>query len=186
MALKLFINWNKQVTSHNDIICMLLPWRKDEQMMQFKRYKDVHELYKDTYDVLIQNEAQNMILLGNIIIGHKGNDKTSWRDPVNWLMATVSDVSGIQLIALMTPPHNITLYATDNIINPKAIDCLIDGLNHHAIPGVTTEKTLAELIAKEYASQFGLTFKTTMSQRIYELKAVNPDIKPIWCSSFAG
>lgn len=147
--------------------------------MQFKLYMDVHEFYNDTYDVLMRHEAQNMIPLGNIIIGHEEKDKTDWRDPVNWLMVTISDVNGIQLTAIMTPPHNITFYATDNIINPKAINCLIDGLKDHKIPGVTTEKTLAEYFAKEYTAQKGLTFKTTMSQRIYELKAVNPDIKQI-------
>ncbi|NLJ96105.1 MAG: GNAT family N-acetyltransferase [Clostridiales bacterium] len=145
--------------------------------MQFKLYRDVHEFYNDTYDVLMRHEAQNMIPLGNIIIGHEGKDKTDWRDPVNWLMATVSDANGIQLTALMTPPHNITLYATGNIINPKSINFLIDGLKDYEIPGVTTEKTLAEFFAKEYTTRKGLTFKTTMSQRIYELKTVNPDIK---------
>jgi predicted GNAT family acetyltransferase len=145
--------------------------------MKFKLYKDVHGFYNDTYDVLIRHEAQNLIPLGNIIIGHEGKDKTDWRDPVNWLMATVSDANDILLTAIMTPPHNITLYATDNLINPKAISCLIDGLKDYEIPGVITEKKLAELFAEEYTARKGLTFKITMSQRIYELKAVNPNIK---------
>lgn len=145
--------------------------------MQLKMYTNVHDFYNDTYDVLMHHEAQNMIPLGNIIIGHQGKDKTDWRDPVNWLMATVSDEKRIQLTAIMTPPHNITLYATDNIVNPNAISCLIDGLIDHEIPGVTTEKSLAEYFAKEYTVKKGLTFKITMSQRIYELEAVNPDIK---------
>ncbi len=145
--------------------------------MQFKLYMDVHEFYNDTYDVLMRHEAQNMIPLGNIIIGHMGEDKTDWRDPVNWLMATVSDANGIRLTAIMTPPHNITLYATDNIINLEAINCLIDGLEDYEIPGVTTEKNLAEYFAKKYADRKGLSFEITMNQCIYELKEVNPDIK---------
>ena len=44
--------------------------------MQYKLYTDVHEFYKDTYDALMRDEAQNMILLGNIIIGNEGKDKT--------------------------------------------------------------------------------------------------------------
>ncbi|CAM4379489.1 GNAT family N-acetyltransferase [Paenibacillus typhae] len=145
--------------------------------MQFKLYTDVHAFYKDTYDVLMRHEAQNLIPLGNIIMGHEGKDKTDWRDPVNWLMATISDDQGIQLTAIMTPPHNITLYATDNIINPEAVSCLIDGLKDREIPGVTTEKSLAEVFAKEYTLSKGITFKTVMNQRIYELTAVNPDIQ---------
>ncbi|PKM64916.1 MAG: GNAT family N-acetyltransferase [Firmicutes bacterium HGW-Firmicutes-20] len=145
--------------------------------MKLKIYTNVHEFYNDTYELLMRHEAQNMIPLGNIIIGHEGKDKTDWRDPQNWLMATVFDKSGIRLTALMTPPHNITLYATDNVINPEAISCLIDGLTVYEIPGVTTEKTLAEHFAKVYTTRKGLTFKTTMSQGIYELRTVNPDIK---------
>lgn len=149
------------------------------KLMQFKLYTDVHKFYMDTYDVLMRHEAQNLIPLGNIIIGHEGKDKTDWRDPVNWIMATVSDAMGIQLTAIMTPPHNITLYATDNIINPKAINCLLDGLKDHEIPGVTTEKALAEYFAKEYTLRKGTTFKIIMSQRIYELTAVNADIQKV-------
>jgi len=145
--------------------------------MQFRLYTDVHKFYNDTYDVLMRHEAQNMIPLGNIIIGNEGNDKTEWRDPANWFMAAISDADGIQLTAIMTPPHNITLYATDNIINPEAVNCLIDGLKDRELPGVTTEKTLAEYFAKEYTSCRGITFTTTMNQRIYELTAVNPDVQ---------
>lgn len=145
--------------------------------MQFKLYTEVREFYKDTYNELMRHEAQNMVLLGNIIIGNKGEDKTDWRDPAKWLMATVSDRNGIQLTALMTPPHNITLYATENIINHQAINCLIDALEEYELPGVTTEKTLAELFAQEYTTRKGLAFKTTMSQRIYELTAINTDVK---------
>ena len=46
--------------------------------MQFRLYTDVHEFYNDTYAVLLHDEAQNMIALGNIIIGHEGKDKTDW------------------------------------------------------------------------------------------------------------
>ena len=144
--------------------------------MKFKLYRDVHEFYNDTYDVLMRHEAQNIIPLGNIIIGHEGKDKTDWRDPVKWFMATISDAKGIQLTAIMTPPHNITLYATDNKIDSKSINCLIDGLKEHEIPGVTTEKNLAECFARNYSTQKGLTFQATMSQRIYELTAVNQDV----------
>jgi hypothetical protein len=145
--------------------------------MKFKLYTDVHEFYNDTYDVLMRHEAQNIIPLGNVIIGHEGNDKTEWRDPTNWIMATISDASDILLIALMTPPHNITLYATDNKISKEAVNCLIDGLKDREIPGVMTEKTLAEYFAREYTRRMGKTFSTTMSQRIYELTTVNPNVK---------
>ena len=110
------------------------------EIVQFKLYTNVHDFYHDTYDVLMRHEAQNMILLGNIIMGHEGKDKSDWRDPANWLMATVSDAKGIRLTALMTPPHNITLYATDNIIDSRALDCLVDALKTMKYPGSQQRK----------------------------------------------
>lgn len=147
--------------------------------MQFKMYGDVHEFYHDTYGILMRHETQNLIPLGNVIIGHEGKDKTDWRDPANWVMATVSDADGIRLTALMTPPHNITLYATDNIIRPEAINCLIDHLEGREIPGVLSEKNLAEHFAKEYTRRKGITYRIAMNQRIHELTEVNPDIPKI-------
>ena len=144
--------------------------------MQFKNYDNVHEFYAKTYDVLMRHEAQNLIPLGNIIIGYEGKDKTDWRDPVNWLMATVSDTEGIRLTAVMTPPHNLTIYATDNVINDEAIDCLIKGLANEPIPGVMAEKTLAERFAKAHLAKMNVCGKTAMEQRIYELTAVNKDV----------
>lgn len=145
--------------------------------MQFKMYTDVHEFYHAVFAVLLRHEAQNMIPLGNVIIGHAGEDKTAWRDTANWLMATVSDASGIRLTALMTPPHNITLYATDNQIDAQAIACLLDGLSGHEIPGVMSEKTLAEQFAEAYAARNNICVNAFMGQRIYELTRVNPTVK---------
>ena len=144
--------------------------------MQFKKYNNVNDFYADTYDVLMCNEAQNLIPLGNIIIGYEGKDKTGWRDTANWYMATVSDSKGIQLTAIMTPPHNITLYATDNKINDNTINCLIDGLANEPIPGVMTEKSLAERFAKAYTNKKGIGYETTFNQRVFELTGVSPNV----------
>lgn len=166
------------------------------------QYTDVSSFYEAVYDVLMQAEAQNMVLLGNLIIGYEGKDKTAWRDPAGWVMATVQDEGAILLTALMTPPHNITLYATDNRVDPRAIRCLIAGLEGHKIPGVTTELRLAEAFAREYTALHGGQVTIQMSQRIYELTAVNPEVPtlgklrllteddmhffPYWCEAFGA
>ena len=82
--------------------------------MQFSQFTNVNAFYEATHDILMRHEAQNVIPLGNIIIGNAGTDKTGWRDPAHWFMATVSAGGGTVLTAIMTPPHNLTLYATDN------------------------------------------------------------------------
>jgi len=141
--------------------------------MQFKQYTSVNDFYNATYTTLMRHEAQNMIPLGNVIIGHEGKDTNGWRNPANWYMATVGNDSGIFLTAIMTPPHNIAIYSTDNKINAAAMDVLLDGIADHPIPGVLAEKTLALCFAKTYTNRKGMKFETVMDQCIYELTEVN-------------
>lgn len=170
--------------------------------MEFKRYSCVKEFYNETYEILMRHEAQNMILLGNLIIGVEGKDKTDWRDPINWLMATVSDDGKILLTALMTPPHNLTLYSTDNELRPDAQGCLIEGLGDEKIPGVMAEKELAQTFADKYAAIKGLNCIVGTNQRIYDLEKVNLNVErkgkirpvsnkdmhflPYWLSAFSS
>ena len=92
--------------------------------IKFNLYNDIKSFYKDTCELLMRHEEQNLIPLGNIIIGYEGKDRTEWREPASWFMATVSDTAGIKLTAIMTPPYNLTLYATDNVIDSDAISRL--------------------------------------------------------------
>jgi len=147
--------------------------------MNFKQYRDVNEFYDATYDLLMTHETQNNIMLGNIVMGKAGKNKSEWRDPANWFMATIFDNIGIQLIALMTPPHGITLYARDNKIDETAIKCLVDNITDIPVPGVVAKKDIAECFAQIYSASNKMTCETAMEQRIYELTAVNLDIADI-------
>ena len=146
--------------------------------MRFHLYTDVKEFYRDTYDVFMLHEAQNVIPLGNLIIGNEGMDKTAWRDPAGWFMATVEDGAGIRVTAIMTPPYKLALYATNNECDDTALQCLIDGIRECGIsvPGVMTEKGLAERFARLFT---GGAYKITFSQRLYELLRVNPEIPAV-------
>lgn len=146
--------------------------------MLFKVYKSISDFYRDTYAVLMRHEAQNMVPLGNVIIGNEGKDKTGWRDPENWFMATVSDCGEIKLTAIMTPPHNLTLYATNNQYSDEVIASLIDGILDADIPigGVMTENGLAESFARGYCNAKGMGYQINKRQRIYELTHIDPSI----------
>ncbi|MCL2213706.1 MAG: GNAT family N-acetyltransferase [Treponema sp.] len=127
---------------------------------------------------MMRGEAQNLIPLGNLIMGNEGKDKTGWRDPALWFMATVSDKEEILLTAIMTPPYNLTLFAKDNKLNDGAVTCLIKGIAQtgNKIPGVMTENTLAEYFAGAYAKANNVQYKIKTKMRIHELVSVNPDI----------
>ena len=149
--------------------------------MKFALYDNVKTFYNDVYEVLLQNESQNMLILGNLLIGYEGKDTFDWRNADNWVMATVSNEDNIRLVALMTPPFGITLYAVDSTVDEGIVKCLVHGLLDAKIlvPSVVTEKSLAETFASIYCNIRGTTPNIAMSQRIYELRAVNPEIPKI-------
>ena len=149
--------------------------------MKFTLYDNVKAFYDDVLEILMQKEAQNMLILGNLIIGNEGADTFGWRDPVNWVMATVTDGGGIRLVALMTPPFGVTLYAVGNAADEAAVKCLANGFiaAEIPVPGVVTEKSLAEAFAVAYCSAKNITQSIAMSQRIYELRIVSPDAPKI-------
>lgn len=149
--------------------------------MLYRRYDDVQTFSRDVFPALMRHEAQNLVPLGNVLIGCAGEDKTGWRDPANWYMAAVSDGAGIRLTAVMTPPHNLTLYATDNRYDGETVACLVRGLLEAkvSVPGVMTENRLAEDFAGAYAAAKSTGYSVHKRQRIYELTEVNPAVAAI-------
>jgi len=146
--------------------------------MQFTQFTDVHAFHQAVRETLMGHEAQNVIPLGNILIGMDSTDNTGWRDPANFFMATISDQNNIVLTAIKTGDLNLAIYATDNKNDPGAIACLIENMAQldKTIPGVVAEKSLAEMFAKLYTARHNMASKINMSQRIYELTEVNPKI----------
>ena len=145
--------------------------------MTYTKYTNLKTFHQAVHNTLMTHEAQNILPLGNIRMGLQGD--TRFGTPEHWLMATVTDSTGIHLAALMTPPHNMALYATDNKINQPAIQALVKGLENTPVPGVIAEKSLAEAFAEAYTTQHKSTFTIAMSQRIYQLTQVNPAIPQV-------
>jgi len=146
--------------------------------MIYKRFFDTKEFCDSTYSILLQHEAQNTLPLGNIILGNQGGEETGWKNIKNWYMATVSDNFGkILLVAIMTPPFNITMYETNNIRNDEALNCLCDNLikeNIH-VPGVTSENNLANRFAKLYTEKKNMEYSVHKNMRIYVVDQVNKE-----------
>ena len=147
--------------------------------MTFKTYRDVHLFYRDTRAVLMRHEEKNIVTLGNILIGRRGQDTAGWRDPKNWLMAVLSDESGIRLAAVMTPPHCLTLCAADDAYSDAHLQCLSNGLAETGISigGVMAENALSEGFARHYTKARGLRYEILERQRIYQLLRVTPGLE---------
>ena len=152
--------------------------------MLYKSYDSVKSFYRDTYDILMRQEAQNLIPLGNVIIGYESEgssgDTSGWKNTALWFMAAVSDESGVLLSAIMTPPFNLTLYATDNVINDEALSRMVHGIakTDLKVPGLLTDKVLAGRFAKAWAEAKGARYSVHKNMRIHELSEVNPGIPP--------
>ena len=81
----------------------------------------------------------------------------------------------------MTPPHNLTLYATDNQIDNEALSCLIQGIagTDFSVPGILADKELAEYFARVFATYKSIKYRIHKEMRIYELVKVNHDVPVI-------
>jgi predicted GNAT family acetyltransferase len=171
-------------------------------MLKATVYSDIYQFHADTYEILLSDEVKNLIILGNLLIGTDGTDRTGWRNVDNWFMATVKNDADVILTALMTPPHNLTLYETNNVPNDEALRVLVERIaGDTAVPGVMSESGLALRFAKIYNGATKNDFKVTENQRIYALTEVNEaylrgsyvfrpaddrdmSFLPYWCNGF--
>lgn len=147
--------------------------------MKYKRFNDAKEFYNVTFSILLKHEAQNSLPLGNVVLGNNGGELSGWRNTNNWYMSIVCDnIGSILLVAIMTPPFNMTLYETDNLSNDSALDCLCKNIYEEniAVPGVTSENKLAERFAKAYTKLTDMTYNVHKNMRIYTLDKVNENI----------
>lgn len=148
--------------------------------MKYKRYSDVKEFYNDTFSILLKNELQNTLPLGNVILGNKGGEPDGWRNTKNWYMSTITDDDNtVLLTVIMTPPYNITMYETDNLPNDEALICLCDNLisQNITVPGITSENKLAERFAKVYTQKTRIYYKMRKNLRIYKLEKLSEHIE---------
>lgn len=147
--------------------------------MNIKRYFDAKEFYNAVFDVLVKHEVQNSLPLGIVALGNKGGEERGWKNVKNWYMATVLGDNGeIALVAVMTPPMNITLYEADNVPNEQALNCLCENIlkEEVTVAGVTAKDDLADRFAQIYCARTSISFKTHMNLRLYTLEKVEENV----------
>lgn len=132
-------------------------------------YKSAGRFLDAVGDWLEQCESTNNLMLG---LAARLAGETSPPDPAPVLM-TVAGGSGLAGALLMTPPHNVVLYAP----GPGADDAMaafVDALlaGGHSTPGCVGPSDVSEAFARIWASRTGQGVELKMSQRIYELREV--------------
>ncbi|MCL2054369.1 MAG: GNAT family N-acetyltransferase [Oscillospiraceae bacterium] len=124
--------------------------------MKFIRYNNIESFAADTFEILLENEAQNSLPIS--FIEDKELDKSDW-----FLAAVKGSDGGVLLTAAQTPPFNMLVYETRNIPNEAAVKLLADEIKKidsqivefPRIPGILAERGLAERFAQNYAADNG-------------------------------
>jgi len=112
--------------------------------VDFRRYDSVGAFREDVLDLLMENEAENNILISRLTEGSTNNTG-------DWLMATIVDNGSISLAALCSKPFNLLLYDAGGN-RSSAVDELAREIRRagYSIPGVLAESGLARRFADAY------------------------------------
>jgi predicted GNAT family acetyltransferase len=145
------------------------------------KYNTPSEFKAAAFDTLMTQEVQNNIML---MFAQTPDEKA-----INWFLVVIYDENKTAtLVAAMTPPHNIVLFAAENIVNADAISMLIDYLRTTGtvVPGVLAETNLAHA----FAEAIGVTYTTTHDEYIMQcdnvntVKAVSGNLRPAGTRDF--
>ncbi|MCL1806774.1 MAG: GNAT family N-acetyltransferase [Oscillospiraceae bacterium] len=157
--------------------------------MIFERYANTDAFAVDTLEILLEHEAQNMLLINHIMdktweikddlfthINDKGWDKSesligfinlTFGDTDSF-RATIKDDNGsVVLTAACMPPYDMAIYEIGNKPNGEALQLLVDELRdiNYEFTSLTAERGLAQRFAEAY----GLDYKKHTSKIIMQL-----------------
>ena len=125
--------------------------------MLFQRYEDFEAFKSNTFEALLENEAQNNLLLGVMTDGKAKRAADS-------LMATVVDDGRVIIAAFWSKPLNLLLYEAENS-PPGALELLTREILKLDIdlPGVLTKRGLSQRFADAYRPDSGSILRMSMT-----------------------
>lgn len=143
--------------------------------MKLTTYHDASEFLASVQSWLAARESVNSLTLG--LAARLQADPNYY--PSQPLFKSVEDESGLALVALMTPPHNLILTSErENIL--LAVKALAGHLTDEGwiLPGVFGPSQLAREFASTWSELRGVNFHTNVWERLFELTEVIPPPQP--------
>jgi len=133
--------------------------------------------HNDVYELLLENETKNLVLLGDLSMGLSEENPTGWRDPSKWVMASMKRDGHTVLAALMLPEDKLQIYAEENF-ECKDLALFVAGLEdaNISVPGVNAEYALAEAFAQIYSSSNNIKYSIAKKGRIYSLEHISKEV----------
>lgn len=136
--------------------------------MELRRYQDVYAFNERAEPFLIENEAENNLLLGIIY----DLIRSTLYDDIEPYLATVHDDSRVVAAALRTPPHNLVISRAPD----EAVNLIADDLQslYPNLRGVLGPKETSRAFSEAWRERTGCGFRPGTAQRIYALEQVTP------------
>jgi len=141
--------------------------------MELKEHKDPQALRRLIEPKLLENESQNNLFLGLLILYCEQPELQE--DDHFWF--SIEDNGKIQLAGWRTPPFPFGLWASEEIFEP-ALECFLAYLKdkNKEVPGVIAQKYLADRFSTLAKAAFNLESYFTMEQGLYECREVDPSL----------
>ncbi len=138
--------------------------------MELRSFSDAREFRDQVFPFLCQNEAQNCLGIG--IIDTLTNQPETYSKFYLWAFIESGKIKGV---AWMTPPYPIGMsHLTD-----EALDLLVSEVSKLAEQpkAVVGPEAEVDAFAKKWTTRHGLSIRSTIKQRIYQLNQVTAPIQ---------
>ena len=136
--------------------------------MKFNKYENIKEFWKDTENLLVQEEWYNCLIIGNCLEAlEKGN--------IEMFLATVAnDNNEIELIMLYRKPWKLIFYSPTNNYSDEILKFTAEEIYKcdPELLGVNTRDDVAERFAKYYCELTNMNYKIFKGLRILLLEEV--------------
>ena len=139
------------------------------------RYRDAAAFLQRMQARLAENEPANNLILG--ISRRLQSYPERIKDQPYF--ATVERGQQVVAAALMTPPHNLLVYAEETA-DAEAWDLVLADLirDHWPVPGVLGPAPVASQVAAWWSDRQGVPYRVNRYERLYTLHVVNPQPDP--------
>jgi predicted GNAT family acetyltransferase len=141
--------------------------------MNLTSYTDPRQFLHHAQAYLEQHEAATSLILGNAL-------RLAQTDaPSSAYLAVVAAEAGIELVAMLMPPHRLVLWG-EQPASAAALRLLTADLDTHGwnVSGVLGPPELAEPCLAELQQRTRRGWRLTMNERIYQLSAVIAPPRP--------
>jgi predicted GNAT family acetyltransferase len=144
--------------------------------MIFKTFQTAAEFLAEAQPALEANEAANNLMYGLALRLQRAPERIQLPP----YFAVVRRKRGLQVAALMTPPHNLVVFSSDDDYSGEAFDLVARNLrqNNWPVPGVLGPREAALSFAKVWQQLTSQKYELGMHERVYELRKVIPPPQP--------